>query len=167
MKFLSILVLFIASIAMTNANARQLTYQQFVDSCSDPARYGQQVPPTQIKLVCKHAAVGWQAIESGSVALPESRTITGELFSNKFTVGLQRWSLATPEFNVMCPRVREVASSAEIEVSLTCEQITSDDRSVEEHCQDNLDAAISQNPDIVVHAPTGRIYSVCGDVTQK
>lgn len=165
MKMLSMLVLFLASIAVSNAS--ELTYQEFVDSCSDPARFGQQVPPTQIKLVCKNTFLGWQAIESGSIALPESRTVTGELFSNKFTVGLQTWSLAAPEFNVMCPRLREVSSAAEVEISLTCEQIMADDRSVEEQCQDNLDDAISQNSDIVVHTPTGRIYSVCGDVVQK
>lgn len=165
MKTFSMLILFLSSIAFSNAS--ELTYQEFVDSCSDPARYGQQVPPTQIKLVCKNTAVGWQAIESGSVSLAESRTITGELFSNKFTVGLQSFVLATPEFNVMCPRLREVTSSAEIEISLTCEQISSDERGVEELCQDNLDEAINLNPDIVEQTPTGRIHSVCGDVTQK
>lgn len=165
MKMFSLLVMFIFSVAV--ANGSELTYQEFVDSCSDPARYGQQVPPTQIKLVCKNTYVGWQAIESGSVALSESRTITGELFSNKFTVGLQTFSMATPEFNVMCPRLREVSSSAEIELSLTCEQIIADDRTVEEQCQDHLDEAINANPDIVAHTPTGRIHSVCGDVVQK
>jgi hypothetical protein len=165
MKILSIMVMFFASVA--TANASQLTYQEFVDSCSEPARYGQQVPPTQIRLVCKNTYVGWQAIESGSVSLPESRTITGELYSNKFTVGLQSWALATPEFNVMCPRLREVSSSAEVEISLTCQQILADDRTVDEQCQDNLDDAINQNPDIVVHTPTGRIHSVCGSVVQK
>jgi hypothetical protein len=165
MKMLSVVFFFIASIATANAN--ELTYQEFVDSCAEPARYGQQVPPTQIKLVCKNTAVGWQAIESGSIGLDESRTITGELFSNKFTVGLQSFMLATPEFNVMCPRLREVSSAAEIEISLTCDQIVSDDRSVEEQCQDNLDQAINENPDIVVQTPTGRVHSVCGDVVQK
>ncbi len=165
MKFLSILALLFATITFSNAS--ELTYQEFVDSCSDPARFGQQVPPTQIKLVCKNTFVGWQAIESGSVALAESRTITGELFSNKYTVGLQSFVLATPEFNVMCPRLREVSSSAEIELSLTCEQIIADDRTVEEQCQDHLDEAINENSDIVVHTPTGRIYSVCGNVAQK
>lgn len=165
MKIFSVLVMFIFSVAM--ANGSELTYQEFVDSCSDPARFGQQVPPTQIKLVCKNNYIGWQAIESGSVSLTESRTVTGELFSNKFTVGLQSFSLATPEFNVMCPRLREVSSSAEIELSLTCDQIIADDRTVEEQCQDNLDEAINANPDIVEHTPTGRIHSVCGDVVQK
>ncbi len=165
MKFLSAIVLMFASIA--TVNAKNLTYDEFKESCQDPALYGHQVPPTQIRLVCKNVFTGWQAIESGSVALDESRLIAGELFSDKHNVSRNSWELATPERNVSCPRYREVVSTAEIEVALTCSQIVDDERGVDDLCEDYLDEAISENPDIVDTEATGNIYSVCGDVIQK
>lgn len=165
MKLLPIAILALSSIF--TLNAKELSYEEFVDSCKDPTRYGQQVPPSQIKLVCKNVFTGWQPIESGTIELDESRLVAGELFSNKHTVGVESWEISTPELNVLCPRFRETTETAEIEVSLTCEQIIDDERGVKELCQDFLDEAIAANPDIVVSEPTGRIYNACGDVVQK
>lgn len=167
MKLLPFAIFAITMSTVFSLNAKELTYAEFVDSCKDPTQYGQQVPPSQIKLVCKNVFTGWEALESGSSGLDESRLISGELFSNKYTVSLQSFDISTPELNILCPRFREVTETAEIEVSLTCDQIVGDERGVKELCQDFLDDAISSNPDIVTTVPTGRIYNACSDVVQK
>lgn len=165
MRIIPIIAILIASISTLSAS--ELTYEEFVDSCKDPTRYGQQVPPTQIKLVCKNVFTGWQPVESGAVGLEEGRVITAELFSNKYTVSSESCDISTPELNVLCPKLREVTETAEIEVSLTCDQIVNDDRDQKELCQDYLDEAINENPDIVVVEPTGRIFNACAGTTQK
>lgn len=157
----------VSILAMSLGFAGELSYDQFKESCKNPGAYGHQNPPTKIKLQCKNSFKGWQPIESGSTRLSESRFITSELFSNKHTVASKTSGVRVPEQIATCPRFREVMETAAIEVSLTCDQVTSDERDLQEICLSELDSAIAENADIVETTPTGSIYSVCGAQQQQ
>lgn len=144
-----------------------LSFEEFKDSCQNPGSHGAQRPPENVKIQCKNVRTGWQQIESGSTGLAESRIITAELFSDKFEVCAQDFNIAQPEANVVCPRLREVVESVQIEKSLTCGQILATEDGIDELCLDAINEAISANPDLVQTTPTGRLYSVCGSVVQK
>lgn len=143
--------------------AADLTFEQFKESCRNPGAYGHQNPPTQIRLQCNNREQGWQAIESGSLNLEESRFVTSELFSNKHTVAARTAEVNVPESIAMCPRFRGVIETSSIEVSLSCSEILSEDRTLDELCLDELNSAIDENPDLVEVTPTGEIYNVCGE----
>lgn len=154
----------------TTAHAQaqgELTYEQFIDSCKNPATHGHQRPPQNIRVACKNVARSWQPIEAGSTSLSEARNLSAELFSDKYHVALANFVIAVPELSVSCPRLREVTETSEIEKSLTCEQVIAETRDLEAICFDAINEAIAENPDLVVIVPTGRTYNACEGTGQK
>ncbi len=147
--------------------AGEMSYEDFMKSCRDPGAYGQQRPAENIRIACKNIQTSWQPVEAGSTTLLESRKISSELFSDKYHVALQDFTVAVPELNISCPKFREVLETSQIEKSLTCAQILAETRTLKELCVDAIDEAVSQNPDLVVVTPTGKTYNSCSTPTQK
>lgn len=145
----------------------ELSYDDFVKSCKDPGAYGHQRPADNIKISCKNMQTVWQPVEAGSTTLVESRTISSELFSDKYHVALKDFSVAVPELNISCPKFREVLETSQIEKSFTCAQIVAETRTLEALCVDAIDEAVSQNPDLVITTPTGKTYNSCSTPAQK
>lgn len=147
--------------------AKELTLEQFKESCENPGAYGHQNPPSKIKLLCHDVFTGWEPVESGVVKLSESRMISSELRSDKHSVSTASYDINVPERNAVCPRFREVVQSATIEINKTCADITGEEVTLKSLCREALDAAMSENPDLVTTEASGRMFSVCGDGTQK
>lgn len=148
--------------------ATDLTYDDFKKSCLEENYLGQQRPPQKIKILCKNAMTSWQAIESGPLALEESRSINAELFSDKYHVSSADFQIATPEHVTTCPRFREVIQSVTLERALTCEQVKADDQDLKDLCLQVIDEEIAANSDLVEVKATGRTFSGCDNsVTQK
>jgi len=172
MRKLCLSVLTVASFStlMTMPNAfaaSDLTYEKFIDSCQNPTTYGAQRPPQNIRLACKNVQSTWNPIEAGGTALDESRMLSTELFSDKYHVVLQDFDVETPEFNVSCPRFREVIETSQIDKSMTCEQVLVETRNLKEICLDAINEAISENPDLIEVVATGRTFSSCSGIVQK
>tara|TARA_Y100000768_G_scaffold388938_1_gene388973 strand:- start:10984 stop:11460 length:477 start_codon:yes stop_codon:yes gene_type:complete len=148
-------------------HAKELTFEQFQESCENPAAYGSQNPPAKIKLLCHDVYNAWEPVESGIVKLSESRMISSELFSDKYHVSTDSYDIAVPERNAVCPRLREVVHTATIEIGKTCADVAGEDVTLEDLCREALDSAIAENPDLVETEASGRMFSVCGDATQK
>lgn len=144
-----------------------LTYDKFLDSCKNPSSYGAQSPPQNIHLSCQNVQTTWNPIEAGGTALDESRVLSTELFSDKYHVVLQDFAVETPEFNVSCPRFREVVETSQIDKAMTCDQVLAETRDFKEICLDAINEAISENPDLVTVVATGRTFSSCSGTTQK
>lgn len=155
------------TLACSVSFAAELSYPDFVESCKNPANYGHQRPPQNIRVACTDVKKTWEPIESGATTLAEARNLSAELFSDKHHVTLQSFIVALPEFNVSCPRFREVMATTVIEAAFTCEQVINDDRELKEICLDAINDAIAQNPDLVEVVPTGRTYSTCEGAGQK
>ncbi len=147
--------------------AGTLSYADFVKSCQNPGSYGQQRPPENIRVACKNVARTWEPIEAGSTMISESRSLSAELFSDKYHVVAENFVIAVPEMNVSCPRLREVIETSNIEKALTCAQVIAETRTLEQVCIDAIDEGIAQNPDLVVATPTGKTYSSCSVPIQK
>lgn len=167
MKKLSLAIALTVIGTVAHATHPVLSFEEFRDSCQNPGSHGAQRPPENVKIQCKNVRTGWQQIESGSTQLSESRTVTAELFSDKFEVCAQDFNIAQPEANVVCPRLREVIETVQIEKSLTCAQILATEDGLDKLCLDAINEAISANPDLVQSEPTGRTFSVCNGTGQK
>ena len=156
------------SLPMASANmGGDMTYESFLESCKNPAAYGAQRPPQNIRLSCKNVQSTWTPIEAGETALGETRNLSTELFSDKYHVVLQSFDVATPEFNIACPRYREVIETSQIDKSLTCEQVLAETRGLKEICLDAINEAISTNRDLVDVVATGRTFSGCSGIIQN
>ena len=158
---------FTVSLFAMHASAADVSYADFVESCKNPTAYGHQRPPQNIRISCKDVKKTWEAIEAGSTTLAESRQIAAELFSDKDHVALENFLVALPEFNVACPRYREVIATAQIEQAYTCAQVIAETRSLKEICVDAINEATAENPDLIETADTGRTFGVCEGTGQK
>lgn len=164
---MSILALGGLVVTIGPVHSAELTFDQFRESCTDPDSFGHQRPPEKIRVLCKNVYTGWNPIEAGGVSLSASRVLTGELFSDKYHVSSTDYDVEVPEMRAECPRFREVTETVTIERSMTCDQVMADERTLEDICLDVINDGVGQNPDMVEVEPTGRVYSVCGDTTQK
>lgn len=164
---LSLALGFTVSLFAMHAFAGEVSYTDFVESCKNPTAYGHQRPPQNIRISCKDVKKTWEPVEAGSTTLTESRQIAAELFSDKDHVALESFMIALPEFNVACPRFREVTATSQIEQAYTCAQVIAETRSLQEICVDAINEATAENPDLVEIVPTGRTFSVCEGTTQK
>ncbi len=167
MKTLFALLMMSLAFTANAEDSRDLTFEEFQESCKNPSRYGHQNPPSKIKLLCHDVYNAWQPIESGFVKLAESRMVSSELFSNKYHVSSTDFGIEVPERNAVCPRFREVVQTVTLEFAQTCDDLTGEEVSLKDICKEAIDKAVADNPDIVNTTPSGRQYSVCGDATQK
>jgi len=156
------------SLPLVNAGTGgDMTYESFLDSCKNPAAYGAQRPPQNIRISCKNVQSTWAPIEAGGTALSETRNLSTELFSDKYHVVQQSFDVETPEFNISCPRYREVIETSQIDKSLTCEQVLAETRGLKEICLDAINEAISANRELVEVVATGKTFSGCSGMVQK
>jgi hypothetical protein len=161
------LTLAITLFSGSEVSARELSYADFLKSCQDPTAYGHQRPPENIRVTCTNVQQGWEPIEAGSTTLDESRLLSTELFSDKHHIKRECFNLVVPEFNVLCPRFREVKETVTIDKTLTCALLLDDDRSLQEICTDAINEAVAANPDLVDVVPTGAVFNTCEGTGQK
>ena len=167
MKILFSLALVLSSFPVLAAS--ELTYDSFKQSCLDENFQGQQRAPQKIKILCRNSMTTWQPIESAPMRLEESRSISAELFSDKYHVATSDYQVATPENITTCPSFREVVKTVTLERALTCDQVKADEQQdLKDLCLTVIDEEIAANADLVEVKPTGRVLNTCGDaVIQK
>lgn len=167
MKTLMSLILLISGMSFS-ASASELTFEQFKDSCLNPAAYGHQNPPSKIKLLCKNAHTAWEEVDQGQASLMETRQFSSTLISNKYTIGTRTYRASVPSTAVMCPRYQQVQRTASIETVLTCDSILNSGMSLEELCLERLDASLLENPGLEAVVATGAMFSPCdGDAAPQ
>ncbi len=157
------LLIMLLAITTTIGFSTELDYEQFKESCQNPAQYGHQNAPTKIKLLCQNFKTEWQQVESTQTQLQETRSFNYGLISNKHTVNTQTANVSVPEKVISCPRYNEVTKEASIEVSMTCEQILAVEQTLQEMCQVKLNEAIANNPNLESSTDTGRAYTMCDE----
>ncbi len=144
-----------------------LSYVDFVKSCQNPGSFGQQRPPENIRISCKNVERVWENVDAGAVKVPGIRTVSAEVFSDKYHVAMENFAVPMEELIVACPKLREIIQTSQIEKSLNCEQVIAETRSLEQVCVDAINEAVAQNADLVEKTPTGGTLSLCSSFIQK
>ncbi|MDI1428307.1 hypothetical protein [Polyangium sorediatum] len=144
-----------------SAGLKQLSWQQLQSACQNPAAFQSQRQPNAIRLTCEDNRLVWEAEQSDSVEMDNSRRITASLSSDKYYVIRQDQAASIGVSQTMCPRFKEVQVTHTQSFSLSCQEIQSFQGNMNEFCQGRLDAAIKGNQQLATRAPTGRVYDMC------
>ena len=142
---------------------KALTFADFKLSCQNPQQFQAQRPPEGIKIVCKDVRYTWVPVAAGQVRMATTpRTVTGELFSDKYHVSIEQKSMACAEAVGACSRFKEVGQKVETERAVTCDEILQFTGGLHEFCATATDQLIASNASAAQVYDTGRVMDTCG-----
>jgi len=144
-----------------------VTFDELKLACVDPARFHVQLQPGNIRIACESRETAWVPDTTSSIPGDCTRTVTGELFSNKVVIGQQQYSYAVPPNDLSCPRFKEVIKTFRSEYGTTCEEILAY-ADLGQFCQERLSSDPNAIPELIVVEDSGRTLDTCGAaVTSK
>jgi len=141
---------------------QSLTWEQFKESCVNPAQFNRQRPPANIEVTCEHTATAWVQTDGGAFNLPQARRIAGSVISDKFSVSRQEFSVAVPPDTGYCPRFKEVIRTYSTQRAISLEEaLAFKDADLGQVCLAILDDELTMNQKLILEADTGRVLDTC------
>lgn len=137
------------------------TFDDLKLACVDPARFHFQLPPGNIRIACESRETAWVPDGNSAITGDCTRTVTGQLYSNKIVIGEEQYSIAVPSNDLSCPRFKEVIKIFRSEYGTTCEEILAYS-DLGHFCQERLSSDPNAIPELVVVEDTGRALDTCG-----
>lgn len=168
--FLSLLCCFATANAgstdQNNAGTQNIRFEDLKEACANPARYHNQVAPTNIQISCTELKTKWVADPQEAVSLPTKRLIMTSVISNKYTVSPTTAQLACEPQMEACNQFKQVVESVEAVHTGTCESLMAFQGTAEEYCAANIDSLRVANPDSIKIQETGKKISFCDSKTK-
>lgn len=167
--FLSLLCCFATANAESpdqNTGMQNIRFEELKEACANPARYHNQVAPTNIQISCTEMRTKWVADPQDSVALPTKRLIMTSVISNKYTVSPTSAQLASEPQMEGCNQFKQVVESVEAVHTGTCEALIAFQGTAEDYCATNIDALRTANPESIKIQETGKKINFCGSKTK-
>jgi hypothetical protein len=125
-----ILFAFVGSSAMAASDQQQqqtqkpMTFAQLQESCLTPAKFQNQVAPTNISISCREQQTNWVPTESGAVGMKNARQVSVSVVSDKYTVGYEIKDLVATSQSAACPKFKQTIETVEVVRSLGCEELS-------------------------------------------
>jgi hypothetical protein len=148
--------------AMAQGNGqRQLSWEQLQQACQNPAAFQNQRQPAAIRLTCEDTQLVWEADQSDSVEMDNSRRIVASLSSDKYFVTKSEQGIPMSVSQTSCPRFKEVQVSYTKSFSLSCQEIQAFQGNMASFCHGKIDADLNANKALATRTATGRVYDMC------
>ena len=151
---------FIAASSAIAATGQQSlgSFDEFKLACQHPAKFHNQVAPSNIQVACRDDQRKWVRTESTAHNLETSRNVTIQVNSDKYNSEDETYPIPMDLQSVGCPAYKEVRQVIETVRSATCEELLSFQGSASDFCL----AAIATLPleDANVE-DTGRTFNMC------
>jgi len=125
MKFLSILLVLTATVSFAK---KELSFEEFKESCHNPRKFQSQRAPQQIQIKCDKTETRWDVRPAGSagdIALDAGSSTIASLVSDKYTVAEELDGKDSSKVLqlVSCNVSKEYKRSYSFERPLSCEQV--------------------------------------------
>lgn len=142
-------------------DANVLRFDELREACANPARFHNQVAPSNIQVSCTELKTKWVADPQSSVALPTKRVVVTSISSNKYKVNPITAELASDPQPAGCDQYKQVIETLESVQSTTCEQIMAHQGTADEFCAGQLESLKMANPQSVKQEETGKKAGFC------
>ncbi len=164
-KLILTLVLSLVGSGFANAQAlvAAVNFDDMKATCQNPAKFHNQIAPTNIQLSCKDLIYKWVPDQVGSYTLPTSRLVTASLISDKFSVSPLTAAVASEVQVAQCAQYKQVAESVETVRSMSCADVISYTGTSIDFCKVALDSLRIANRNVVSSQETGKTVSLCGN----
>jgi hypothetical protein len=163
MKFLTLFALLLSFGVFASDENRKLDTQALKDGCAKPSTYGNQIPPSEIKIHCVDQRRVWVATNNEDAQFRNSRVVCASAHTNKPNLGVQRHCVDCAHMPTayQCGGFKEVQENVEMEFSVTCDQIM-EMKTIDDFCIETVGKQVAENEKILEVKDTGRSKRVCG-----
>ena len=143
---------------------QRMSFEDIKSACLNPARFHNQVAPSNIQIACKDVQSKWVADDQGSYSMGCGRMVTATVASDKYTSdAVSAQVKAAPQITA-CPRFKEITESVDTVRAVTCAEIVAFTGSSTDFCADAINSLRAVNPKAVIIANTGQTVSLCTGV---
>jgi hypothetical protein len=159
MKLAIIASAFVLSLSAQAGN--HLGFEEIRDACLDPAKFQNQIAPTNLQVTCEDRSTKWKAVSSTTVELSRTREIVSSLTSDKYTVAPTTEYIDVASQKATCPRFKEVMETINFTKATSCEELIAFKGTETQFCADILDRVRESNPKAIEVVDTGNEVNLC------
>jgi hypothetical protein len=161
MQFRLGLFLLLVGVGSAQAGSVDVSFEKFVAQCAEPEKSEVQRAPREIRVVCDNREVTWLAASPGEIPLPQARSVSTSILSDKFRVAATSRVVPSTTRAGTCHRFEEVVETYSLEIPMSCEEVVGLKVGVEELCASALDEGKDRNVKAIQTVRTGRVIDTC------
>ncbi len=162
MKSLVLCTLALVSVSAFANNKPLTSFDDLRTACKEPAKYQNQVAPSNIQISCTDQQSAWVATAAGSVAMDTTHYVTSAIASDKYTVNPTTQEVKSASQVSACGRLKEVNETVSVPKSLSCDEVLAFQGDATAYCLALVADVKANNPSAVQFADTGRTLDTCG-----
>lgn len=150
-----------SGLAIAAGPVQGLGFDDIKAACLNPAKFQNQVAPTNIQVSCRDVQLKWVATDAGSFNLPTAHAIVTSVISDKYSVAPMAAGIDSAAQTMACLQYKQVSETIELVRASSCDELIAFTGTGTDYC---LSAALSmraQNPAAIVTADTGKKSSMC------
>lgn len=162
-----------ATLALTSAftllahsDMQRLSFDDLRSACQNPAKFHNQIAPTNIQISCNDLQYKWVSDSEGALSMPTARYITTTLTSDKYAVDTTTAGRPSDAQTAACPRFKQVAETVESVRSVSCDELVAFNGTVADFCSNSVNALRAANFEAVRSQDTGRTINLCGQTEE-
>ena len=171
MKLLfGILVLIAPTVQAAGSDTVQrLKFDEIREACLNPARFHNQIAPTNIQVSCAEMRTKWVPMEvtaaskeKQSARAPTARLVKSSLLSDKYAVDVAIEALPSEDQVFACASFKEVKETVETARAVTCADLAAFKGTATDFCAKTTGSLRLANPGSVITQDLGRVMNLCG-----
>lgn len=150
-----------ASLVSAKDPVQTIGFDEVKAACLNPARFHNQVAPTNIQVSCRDVQLKWVPANDGTVALPTAHAVTTSVMSDKYNVAPVSATMDSAAQVFSCAQYKQVAESLELVRASSCDEMVAYTGSAADFCSAAAATMRANNASAIVTADTGQTVSLC------
>lgn len=134
-------------------------------ACQNPARFQNQVAPTNIQISCRDLQLKWVVSEESAFTLPTAHAVETSVMSDKYSMAPVVATLESEDQILACAQYKQVSEVVELVRPSSCEELIAFTGTAAEYCRAAVETLRASNPAAIVATDTGRTVSLCPKTT--
>lgn len=159
-------VCFLSSLTALAAT-QTITFEDMKAACQNPARFHNQIAPSNIQISCKDVQLKWVPDTGTGQSLDNSRQITTSLISDKYTTDSFTAAIQMDAQTVVCPSYKQISETVNTVRSVSCDDMIAFKGGATEFCTATVNSLRAANPEAVNVQATGLTLNLCNADTQQ
>ncbi len=151
----------------SDARLQVLSFADLRAACENPARFHNQIAPTNIQVTCRDMQYKWVPDENGSFQMPTARHVTVSVMSDKYKTKSITGPVGIETQLSSCARYKQVAELVETVRPTTCEELIAYQGTAIEFCTTAVNALRTDNVNAIQIRETGNTIDSCGTTSGR
>ena len=151
-----------ASSNQGNFGKKQLNFAELKQSCENPKKFHAQVPPKNIKVICRDYRLSWTETDAKVQTIDGRRAVTTSVISDKYNVSAQTYDIPAAKTAVNCPVYKQMRKTFKVQTSVSCADILAHKGKLVNFCLDVLNKSQDDDFEVGDAVATGKVFSSCG-----